>query len=68
MKFNLEILHVFFDLEFVPALAMQGMHQSCEAKGHFPFVFPLEIPAERQRKPHPEAAALGHSTSSKAEL
>lgn len=63
------IIHVFFDAEFVTALmTMQGMHQSCEAKGHSPFAFALEVPAEKQRKPHPEVAALGHSTSSEAEL
>lgn len=68
MQFNLGMLHVFFDLEFVIALVMQGTHQSCEGKGQFPFVFPLAISAEKAKETHPEAAALGHSTSSKAEL
>lgn len=40
MKFNLGILHVFFDLEFVPALAMHGTHPSCELKVIFLLFFP----------------------------
>lgn len=47
-KFNLQIIHVFCNPEFVTAVALT--HPLREAKGRFAFGFALEVPAEKAKE------------------